>query len=51
MKSLIKQVIFFTPVIVKYIPPKKNLDITKPLYSEQILPIPWAFVKLRSHST
>ena len=50
MKSLIKQMIFFTPVIVKCIP-KKNLDITKPLYSEQILPIPWAFVKLRSHST
>ena len=50
MKSLIKQMIFFTPVIVKCIP-KKNLDITKPLYSEQILPIPWAFVKLRFHST
>ena len=23
---------------------KKNLDITKPLYSEQILPVPWAFL-------
>ena len=23
---------------------KKNLDITKPLCSEQILPVPWPFV-------
>ena len=33
---------FGTPVIVK-IYMKKNLDITKPRYSEQILPAPWAF--------
>ena len=26
---------------------KKNLDITKPRYSEQILPAPWAFTILR----
>ena len=30
---------------------KKNLDITKPLYSEQILPVPWAFVISRFHCT
>ena len=34
--------IFFTTIIVKYM--KKNLDITKPRYSEQILLIPWPFV-------
>ena len=34
--------IFFTPVTVKYM--KKNMDITKPLYREQILPVPWHFV-------
>ena len=28
---------------------KKNLDITKPRYSEQILPPPWPFIKLRFH--
>ena len=33
--------ISFTPIIVKYV--KKNLDVTKPLYSEQILPVPWPF--------
>ena len=37
--------IIFTPVIVKYM--KKILDITKPQYSEQILPAPWAFTILR----
>ena len=34
--------ISFTPIIVKYV--KKNLDIMKPLYSKQILPVPWPFV-------
>lgn len=34
--------IFFTPVIVKYL--EKNLDITKPHYSEHILPVPWPFI-------
>ena len=29
--------IFFTPVIVKYM--EKTLDITKPCYSAQILPV------------
>ena len=33
---------FHTPVTVKYM--KENLDITKPRYSEQILPVPWSFV-------
>ena len=28
---------------------KINLDITKPRYSEQILPVPWPFVILRFH--
>ena len=32
------------PVIVKYM--KKNLDtITKPRYSEQILPLPWHLIR------
>ena len=39
--------IFFAPVIVK--PMEKNLDITKPLYGEQILPVPWPFVISRFH--
>ena len=39
--------IFFTPVIVKYM--EKHLNITKPHYSEQILPVPWHFVILRFH--
>ena len=30
---------------------KKNVDITKPLYSEQILPVPWAFVISRFYCT
>ena len=34
--------IFFTPVIVKYM--KKNLDQRKTCYSEQILPAPWPFI-------
>ena len=37
----------FTPIIVKYV--KKNLNITKTLYSEQILPVPWPFVISRFH--
>ena len=43
--------IFFTPgpVIVKHM--EKYLDITKPCYSEQILPVPWHIVILRFHST
>ena len=39
--------IFFTPVMIKYM--KKNLDITKPRYSEQIVPVPWPFVTSRFH--
>ena len=34
-------------LIVKYM--KKNLDITKPRYSQQILPVPWPFVISRFH--
>ena len=30
---------------------KKNLDITKPRSSEQILPVPWLFVMQRFHCT
>ena len=36
-KSLVWQTIFCTPVTAKYM--EKNLDITTPRYSEQILPI------------
>ena len=28
---------------------EKNLDITKPLYGEQILPVPWPFIISRFH--
>ena len=42
-KSSVKQTSFFfllfNPVIVKDM--KKNVDITKPRYSKQILPVPW----------
>ena len=49
-KYLVKRTIFFTLlIIVKY--KKKNLDITEPLYGEQILPVPWAFVMSRLHCT
>ena len=42
--------VFFTTVILKYM--KKNLDITKPRYSEHIdLPVPWPFVISRFHYT
>ena len=33
---------FFAPVMVKYT--KKNCDITKPRYGEQILTVPWPFI-------
>ena len=38
-----------TPIIVKYM--KKNLDITKPRYGEQILSGSWPFIKSRFHCT
>ena len=41
--------IFFASVIVK--PMEKNLDITKPLYGKQILPVPWPFVISRLYCT
>ena len=28
---------------------KKNLDVTKPHYSKQILPVPWLFIMSRFH--
>ena len=34
----VKRTIFLAPVIVKYL--EKNLDTTKPRYSEHILPVP-----------
>lgn len=34
-------------MIVKYM--KKDLDMTKPCYSEQILPVPWPFFMWRFH--
>ena len=37
-KVLGKRTIFCTPVIGKYM--EKNLDIRKPHYSEQVLPVP-----------
>ena len=41
------QTIFLTPVTVKHM--EKYLDITKPHYSEQILPVRWHFIILRFH--
>ena len=41
-KSSVYGTIFFVPEIVKYM--KKNLDVTKPFYSERILPVSWHFV-------
>ena len=37
--------IFFIPIIVRYM--KKNINVTKPRYNEQILSVPWPFVKSR----
>ena len=37
---------FLYPVMVKYI--KKDLDMTKPRYSEHVLPVPWPFNISRS---
>ena len=45
--SSVLRTIFFTLVMVKYA--KKNLEITKLRYTEQILPIPWPLVIPRSH--
>ena len=36
-----------TPVIVNYM--KNNLEMPKPRYSQQILPVPWPFVISRFH--
>ena len=38
---------FLYPTNSKYV--EKHLDITKPRYSEQILPVPWHFVISRFH--
>ena len=46
-RTAVWETIFFTSVIEKYM--KKNLDVTKPHYSEQILPVPWRFVMSRFH--
>jgi len=35
-------------VTVKYM--EKNLDTTKPGYSEHIVPVPWPFMRSRLHS-
>ena len=48
-KSPVWRTMFFTPVTTKWM--KKNLDITKPRSSEQILPVPWPFVMSRFHCT
>ena len=40
--EVLSKTIFFTPIIVKYM--ERNVDITKPRYSDQFLPVPWPFV-------
>ena len=45
--SSVQRMIFFIPIIVRFM--KKTLDITKPRYREQILPVPWSFVKSSVH--
>ena len=39
--------IFLTPVIIKCM--QKNLDVKKPRYREQILPVSWPFYIWRFH--
>ena len=46
MYILTNDVVFFTVVIVEYM--KRKPKITKPRYSEQILPVSWPFVIQRS---
>ena len=38
---------FLYPLIVKHV--EKNLDVTKPCYSDHMLPVPWPFVISRFH--
>ena len=45
--SSVLRTIFFTHGMIKYA--KKNLEITKLRYTEQILPIPWPLVIPRFH--
>ena len=45
--SWVLRTIFFTHGMIKYA--KKNLEITKLRYTEQILPIPWPLVIPRFH--
>ena len=42
MKLSVQEMIFLAPVTAKYT--EKNLKITKPLYNEQILSVPWPFI-------
>lgn len=44
-KSSLQWTVFFTPVVLKCM--KKNLDLMKPHYSEQILAIPWPLIMSR----
>ena len=43
--------IFFATVIIKYMKKNLHIMIMKPLYREQILPVPWPFIILRFHCT
>ena len=45
-KSSVQRTILYAPVIAKYV--EKNLDISKPRYSEHILPFPWYYIILYS---
>ena len=48
-KSSVELTVFLIPAIVKCM--ENNLDLTKPHYSEHILPVPLLFVMSRFHCT
>lgn len=41
-KSSVQRTVFFAPVMVNYL--EEYLDITKPRFSERILPVSWPLV-------
>ena len=48
-KSSVELTVFLIPAVVKYM--ANNLDLTKPHYSEHILPVPLPFVMSRFYCT
>ena len=48
-KSSVQRTVFFAPVMVNYL--EEYLDITKPRFSERILPVSWPLVISRFYCT